>query len=169
MQKLLIIISLSASVLLSGCSSTIDKGLETLSGVTDIFPDDLDLVPTLYKPTILQGNKIEQAQINKLQPGMAKRQVQFLMGTPMLTDVFHRDRWDYVFTSGEGSEVQEISKLAIFFENEKLVSVSGDYFPQPHLVETEPKKEISVPIPDWEAPEPSMWDDFLIYVGLIEE
>lgn len=169
MQKLLIFTTLTASLTLGGCSTVIDSTMETMASVKGVFPDDLEVVevlPGLYKPTIQQGNKIEQEQINKLEPGMTKRQVRFLMGTPMVTDVFHRDRWDYVYSTGIGSSPSEIKKLALEFEGDRLSSISGDYFPQPHMEEEAAKKEIYVSVPDWQEAEPSIWDEMLEYVGL---
>ena len=52
-------------------------------------------LPLLYKIDIQQGNVIEQEMLDKLQPGMDKDQVQFIMGTPVIVDPFHKDRWEY--------------------------------------------------------------------------
>ncbi|MCB1786929.1 MAG: outer membrane protein assembly factor BamE, partial [Gammaproteobacteria bacterium] len=99
MRKLLIFIVSSATWLTAGCSS--------MSGITDAIPNALDRVPLVYRPQIVQGNVVNQELINQLEPGMTKRQVRFLLGSPMLSDVFHVDRWDYAYTSGEGSRPDE--------------------------------------------------------------
>jgi len=100
---------------------------------------------------------------------MSKRQVRFVMGTPMVTDVFHRDRWDYIFTTGIGSEPSEIKSLSLHFEDEKLASINGDFLPQPHEEAARPKKEIVVSVPDFEEPEPSYVDEFLSYIGFTDD
>jgi outer membrane protein assembly factor BamE len=53
---------------------------------------------TVYRPEVRQGNFMDEAKMAQVQPGMTREQVEFLIGPPMVTDPFHRDRWDYVFT-----------------------------------------------------------------------
>ena len=97
---------------------------------------------------------------------MSKRQVKFLLGTPMLIDVFHADRWDYAYTRGVGSRPQETRRLAVFFENDRLVRIAGDMRPQPENERTEEKKEVVVTVPDWEEGEKSLWTRTLEAVGI---
>ena len=86
-------------------------------------------LPEPYKIDIPQGNIIDQAMIDRIKPGMSKSQVQYLLGTPMLADVFHRDRWDYVFSNQSGSHERTEKQLTIFFQNDQVVQVTGDYLP----------------------------------------
>jgi len=69
--------------------------------------------PGVYRVDVQQGNIIEKDQVQKLTVGMTRTQVQFVMGTPLITDTFHPDRWDYVysFRDGEGKLEQEHLKL----------------------------------------------------------
>lgn len=69
--------------------------------------------PGVYRIDVQQGNIIEQDQVQKLAVGMTRAQVQFVMGTPLVTDTFHHDRWDYFysFRNGEGKLEQEHLKL----------------------------------------------------------
>jgi len=93
-------------------------------------------VPTLpgftpYKMEIQQGNFVDQEMVSKLKPGMSREQVRFILGTPLVADVFHSDRWDYVFrrTPQGGGAVQQ-RRLSVFFEDGKLARVEGDVVPQ---------------------------------------
>ncbi len=137
-----------------------------MSEVTDAIPNALDRAPLVYRPEIQQGNVVTQEQINQLEPGMSKRQVRFLLGSPMLTDVFHADRWDYAFTFGQGSKPTEMQRVTVYFENDRLVRVAGDLRPQPAHERTEQKKEIVVTVPDWEPESQSLWRRTLGTVGL---
>ena len=92
-----------------------------------------------------------QEQVNGLKPGMSRRQVRFVLGSPTLRDVFHDDRWDYPYTEGVGSNPDEYKYLSIYFEGDKLVRVTGDLHPQPESQqETKPKASV-VTVPDYEG------------------
>jgi outer membrane protein assembly factor BamE len=157
MRKLLIFIPVFASLVMTGCSS--------FSEVSDAIPNALDRVPLVYRPTIQQGNVVSQEQVNELKPGMSKRQVRFLLGTPMLADVFHANRWDYTYTQGVGSAPSEMRRVTVFFEDDQLVRITGDLSPQPASERTEPKKEVVVSVPDWEQPDKPLWRRFLDSIG----
>lgn len=86
--------------------------------------------PGVYKIDIQQGNVVTQDMIDQLRPGMTRRQVRFIMGNPLLTDTFHADRWDYLYSlqPGGGERQQERMSL-IFNSNDQLVSLNGDFMP----------------------------------------
>ena len=86
---------------------------------------------TPYKPDIQQGNFISQESVAQVKPGMSREQVRFILGTPLVADVFHGDRWDYVFrrTPQGGGAVQQ-RRLSVFFGDGKLARVEGDVVPQ---------------------------------------
>lgn len=79
-----------------------------------------------YRIDVRQGNYVTQDMVARLKPGMSREQVRFALGTPLVTDMFHADRWDYVyrFQPGRG-EVQQ-RRLVVFFADDKLVRVGGD-------------------------------------------
>lgn len=83
-------------------------------------------MPEPYKVTIQQGNAVDQDMVSKLRPGMTKSQVRFILGTPPITDMFHANRWDYVYILKQGRKVHEDRKLTLFFENDLLARVAGD-------------------------------------------
>ncbi len=98
-------------IILAACSRSFDGGYN---------------LPLLYKIDIQQGNVIEQDMINKLKPGMDMNQVKFIMGTPVIIDPFHNERWEYIFSFQEGGGVREQRHITLHFEDEKLTHVSGD-------------------------------------------
>ena len=81
---------------------------------------------TPYKPDIQQGNFVSQEMVQQLKPGMTREQVRFLLGTPLLTDIFHADRWDYVYWRETPKGKRESRKLALFFSDGKLARMEGD-------------------------------------------
>lgn len=70
---------------------------------------------SLYRMNIQQGNLITQAELSQLRPGMSQAQVQDILGTPLLTDDFRQNRWDYVFYLKEGSQEPKRSSITVFF------------------------------------------------------
>lgn len=82
-----------------------------------------------YKLDIPQGNAITADQVAKLKPGMTRAQVRFILGSPLLADPFHTNRWDYVFTDARNSQLLQKKTFAVFFENDKLTRFEGDTLP----------------------------------------
>ncbi len=87
--------------------------------------------PGVYKIPIAQGNIITQEMIDQLEPGMTRRQVVFVMGTPLVRDPYNQNRWDYVFNYQPGGGVRGQERVTLFFEGDQLVSLSGDFQPGP--------------------------------------
>jgi outer membrane protein assembly factor BamE len=79
----------------------------------------------IYRIDIQQGNYVTQDLVDRLKPGMTKAEVKQLLGTPLLSDAFHGNRWDYYFSNVAGRGAREEAKLSVFFENEKMVSFAG--------------------------------------------
>ncbi|MGH8765885.1 MAG: outer membrane protein assembly factor BamE, partial [Burkholderiales bacterium] len=92
---------------------------------------DVPKVPgiTPYRMTIQQGNFISQEMIAQLKPGMTKEQVRFVLGTPLVTDIFHADRWDYVFFRELPNGKKDQRNLSVVFEKDKLARIIGDLLP----------------------------------------
>ena len=108
MRFILIFISLC---LLCACSRSYDGGFNA---------------PLLHKIDIQQGNVVDQEMLDQLKPGMDKKQVKFIMGTPVLIDPFHNERWEYIYSFQEGGTVREQRHITLHFENDKLAYISGD-------------------------------------------
>lgn len=81
------------------------------------------LVSCAYKPDVQQGNTLEDEQIAQLKLGMTKQQVVFLMGTAILKDPFHKNRWDYLYTHAKGREKPTRRVLTLYFENDRLSKI----------------------------------------------
>jgi outer membrane protein assembly factor BamE len=81
-----------------------------------------------YRIDVRQGNLVTQEMASQLKPGLTKDQVRFILGTPLVTDVFHADRWDYVyrFRPGRDYSAAEQRHLVVYFEKGKLARVGGD-------------------------------------------
>ena len=84
---------------------------------------------TPYRMVIQQGNFISQEMVSQLKPGMTKEQVRFILGTPLVNDIFHADRWDYVFFREAADGKREQRNLSVVFEKDKLARVLGDLLP----------------------------------------
>lgn len=168
MRKLLISIIIPATLLQAGCG-TVEKGAERLARVTEIIPQALDRAPLIYRPTIEQGNVLSQEQVDRLKPGMSREQVRFVLGTPTLQDFFHANRWDYPYTVGKGSHPTEIKHLAVFFENDRLVRIEGDYRPRPAQAQAPVAKPGVVKVPDWNPEAETLVGKAMKAVGLGEE
>ena len=80
-----------------------------------------------YRMEIQQGNYVTQDMVAQLKPGLTRDQVRFVMGTPLVSDIFHEERWDYVFVRQRAnSQDIEQRRIAVFFEDGKLKRVDGD-------------------------------------------
>ena len=91
---------------------------------------------TPYRMVIQQGNFISQEMVAQLKPGMTKEQVRFVLGTPLVTDIFHADRWDYVFFRETPDGKKEQRNLSVVFEKDKLARVLGDLMPSDGKVQS---------------------------------
>ena len=81
---------------------------------------------TPYKIDVRQGNFVSQEMVAQLKPGLSKDQVRFILGTPLVTDLFHADRWDYVYRFQPGHGQAEQRRLVVYFADGKLARVGGD-------------------------------------------
>mgnify|MGYP005986813239 FL=1 len=113
-KRTIVITALASLALLGGCGNF---------GSMDF--------PGVYKISIPQGNIITQDMVDQLRPGMTKRQVIFVMGTPLVRDPYHQDRWDYVYNFQPGGGERGQERLSVVFEDDQLVSISGDFEPTP--------------------------------------
>lgn len=104
-----LISALAAASLLAGCS----------------FGSIADRVNP-YRIDVRQGNYVDQAMVAQLKRGMSRDQVRFVLGSPLIADVFRTDRWDYVyrFKPGQGEPQQRV--ISVFFVDDRLDRVDGD-------------------------------------------
>ena len=113
----LLLAVVAGSLSLGACSSI---GSSTRSALNSVTP---------YKVEVVQGNFVSKEQVEALKPGMTRQQVREILGTSLLSDVFHGNRWDYVFTiRRQGVEAQQ-RRLTVFFNGELLDRYEGDPMP----------------------------------------
>jgi outer membrane protein assembly factor BamE len=83
----------------------------------------------IYKQTIPQGNLLEQSTIDQLEPGMSKRQVALILGTPAVLSPFDQERWDYIYSYKVDDEPAQIKNLSLSFDDGRLSKIEGDFKP----------------------------------------
>ncbi|HKY69468.1 MAG TPA: outer membrane protein assembly factor BamE [Gammaproteobacteria bacterium] len=79
-----------------------------------------------YKMKMIQGNVLTEEKVGQLSVGMTEDQVLFLLGTPVLQDSFHQNRWDYVYYVKPGYEPRKEHALTVYFENGKVSHFKGN-------------------------------------------
>ncbi|SMF95750.1 Beta-barrel assembly machine subunit BamE [Methylomagnum ishizawai] len=136
MPKRLPVITYLSTLFLTGCS--------------------FNWLPGIYRLDIHQGNVVSQEMVDQLRPGMTKRQVAFIMGTPLLTDPFHDERWDYLYSNQPGNEPRVQKHISLAFDkDEELKGLAGDFRPG-NLPSIEMSKDTTVNIPRIER-EKTLW------------
>lgn len=86
--------------------------------------------PGVYKVDIQQGNVVTQDMIDQLRPGMTRSQVRFIMGNPLITDTFHANRWDYLYSIQPGGTQRQQERVSLVFNaNDQLAGLAGDFKP----------------------------------------
>jgi outer membrane protein assembly factor BamE len=105
----------------------------------------------VHVPDIEQGNIVTPEMVALLEPGMSKRQVRFALGSPMLVDVFHDQRWDYLLSIKRRNEPLEIKQFSVYFEGDTLSRFEGDIEPAQNVETVQEKREILVDVPNYEG------------------
>ena len=85
-----------------------------------------DKIPGVYRIDIQQGNDITQEMMRQLKPGMSKSQVAYVMGTPLIIDTFHPDRWDYIYSFHPGNGQRKQRRVTIYFKQGQLDYLNGN-------------------------------------------
>ena len=105
--------------------------LTTVAGCSNIG------FPGVYRINVDQGNIVDQDMVDQLKPEMTRRQVRFVLGTPIIEDTFNNDRWDYVRVLRRGDDTLFRTQLTVIFENDVLANVEGDLvsdnWPEPEV------------------------------------
>lgn len=109
-SSLLLLGAVGMTVGLAGCENLVSK-----ESLTTVFRP--------YSVEVVQGNVLTKELISRVQIGMPRAQVRDLLGSPLLTDVFHGDRWDYVFTIRRRGTEPQLRRVVVMFDGERLVSV----------------------------------------------
>ena len=115
-QSRLVLVAAAVLTLLAGCGA-MDAGSRVTTALTP------------YRIEIVQGNFVSKEQVEALQKGMSRDQVRQILGTPLVTSVFHGERWDYVFTlKRQGVDPQQ-RRLTVFFQGDTMDRFDGDPMP----------------------------------------
>jgi outer membrane protein assembly factor BamE len=127
---------LASFSLLSGCGTSKlfasnDEPLDaSAAGVSQSVQNKkLFGVLPIYRPDTQQGNFISKEQAAQLKVGMTPEQVRFLLGTPLLNDAFHANRWDYPFLLKRGDGTVTTSHVVVYFKEGRVASFEGADLP----------------------------------------
>jgi outer membrane protein assembly factor BamE len=143
MRKTLFAFSLLASLSLASCSFILNH------------------LPGVYTIEVQQGNIVDQKMINQLRPNMDKRQVLFIMGSPMLEDSFHKNRWDYVYSVRPSGDDAVVKKVFLVFKKDvdgtnRLAGLYGDFKPE-NLPVVKPPENNTLELPKRDL-DRTMWE-----------
>lgn len=86
-------------------------------------------MPRVYKLSVQQGNVITQEMVDRLEPGMSRNQVEYVMGRPVLQDPFNQDEWVYLYNLEVPDLFTQAFKMVLTFEGDTLATIAGDYVP----------------------------------------
>jgi outer membrane protein assembly factor BamE len=123
-------------------------------GTFDSYGQKVATAFTPYKIEVVQGNFVSREQVEALKPGMSHLQVREILGTPLVTSLFHSERWDYVFTLRRQGVDPQQRKLTLWFKQGVLERFEGDTMPsEAEFVATLDNRRKSARIPPLEASE----------------
>ena len=95
--------------------------------IPSLFLVMLALAACVYRIDIKQGNLLDDEDIDQVEVGMTRSQVQFLLGTPMIADSFHRDRWDYAYYLRRGRSPDVVQRwVVVHFDNDRVARIERD-------------------------------------------
>lgn len=99
--------------------------------------------PGVYRLTIQQGNIVTPEMLEQLEPGMTKRQVNFVLGTPLIIDSFHQDRWDYYYSVRNAEGESASQHLVVYFDGDQMTHYQGNIaaLSNPETEELHPEAE----------------------------
>lgn len=116
------LLPLLIALLVSACGAPrIPSSLADLPGPSDL--------PFIYKVDVQQGNVVDQDMLAQLRPQMDKKKILFIMGSPIIQDTFHADRWDYIYTEQKSGGDIERRLITLYFKDDKLDHIGGDVQP----------------------------------------
>jgi outer membrane protein assembly factor BamE len=104
-----------------------------------------------YKPDVIQGNVVTTEQITQVKPGMTRAQVKEILGSPLITDPFHADRWDYVFTLRRQGFDDQQRAFAVLFDKDEVLKIDAPTLPtEDEFVASISRKKLPTSIPKLE-------------------
>ena len=91
---------------------------------------DLPELPGIYRIDVQQGNVVDREMLDRIEIGMERRKVRFILGTPLLVDPFNQDRWDYVYSLRRGSGEEVGQRVAVYFADDRVVRIDDHLDPE---------------------------------------
>jgi outer membrane protein assembly factor BamE len=128
MRKPLLYFTLLAGMAVASCSTVLNN------------------LPGVYRVDVQQGNIVDQSMVDQLRPGMSKRQVLYIMGSPMLKESFRENRWEYLYSNQPGGEARQQKRLILIFDGDNIVGLQGDFKPSKlPVLKSSPDATVEVP------------------------
>jgi outer membrane protein assembly factor BamE len=146
-RALFVLLAMAPVALLSACAS--------LSNVSLSKPETLFGLLEPYRIDVVQGNVVTQEIMSQIQPGLGRMQVREILGTPLLVDPFHVDRWDYVFTIRRQGVPDQQRRVTVFFKSDAVERFDTEPLPS----EREFVASIDKPLPASKVAEPNLTDE----------
>ncbi len=107
--------------------------------------------PGVYRIDVGQGNLITKEMLDKLRLGMTPRQVEYVMGSPMIADTFHPERWDYIYSLETGKGILVQNQLTLYFENERLAQIDTSRYKDPEALRNDLLRQMDIELPKTEG------------------
>lgn len=156
----------AAAVALSGCETMTSVGSAVNDGIDTVFSWSPRFLGP-YRPDVHQGNIITQEMVDQLRIGMTREQVRFMLGTPLLTSEFHKNRVDYVYYLNPRRGPVQNRRLTLFFKDNRLDKFNADPMPRDEEADmlilgaaarsrtrSNTSQQPSIPMPDVSTPPP---------------
>ena len=104
-------------------------------------------LPFVHRIDVQQGNVVTQEMIAQLVPGMDKKKVNFVMGSPIILDTFHSNRWDYLYVNQPGHGQAERRRVTLYFTADKLARIEGNIKPAAGKLVVDTRQDTTVEVP----------------------
>jgi outer membrane protein assembly factor BamE len=135
-------LALAACAVAAGCGSVDAVSYRVTDSITP------------YRVEVVQGNFVSKEQVDQLKPGMTRLQVKELLGTPLVSDIFHAQRWDYIFTLRRQGVPDQARRLTVYFNGDALERSDGDVMPsESEFIASINKRKGGGKVPQLEASE----------------
>ena len=128
MRKLFAVYLALISLIFSTSCGSMSGGLDKIQSKKQLFDRFAERLPAKLKPykvDIVQGNYVTNSMVSNLSKGQTRDQVRTILGTPLITDPFRKNRWDYLFLINRGSGKRVIHRFMVMFENDRVVAWEG--------------------------------------------
>lgn len=167
----LLVLAVGTAALLAGCETTSSWGSSISSGFSSVT----SWAPTFlkpYRPDVHQGNIITKEMVDQLRIGMTREQVRFMLGTPLMTSEFHKERIDYIYYLNPRNGAVQNRRVTLYFKNNRLDRFTSDEMPSEAMADVlilgpdamrAPRKSDARPqapqtVPDQQTPAPGSTD-----------